>query len=117
MMLYKTFFNPPFEALPSSSPKRCENFTYPLQSKLVVWLLFSQFINDLPRSNSFARPNAAVAPKVKLVVSFVLTSILATKLALWLALFKRVGERSNASDVKKSALYNAPLISPDELTF
>jgi len=83
----------------------------------VVWLLFSQFIKERPRSNSFARPKAAVAPKVKLVVSLVLTSILATRLALWLALFKRVGVRSNASGVKKSALYNAPLISPDELTF
>ena len=54
---------------------------------------------------------------VKLVVSLVLTSILATRLALWLEAFKRVGTRVKSAGVKKSALNNAPLTSPEELMF
>ena len=80
-------------------------------------LLFSQFINDRPRSNSLLWPKAAVAPNVRLVVSLVFTSILATRFAAWFALFKRVGVRVKSSGVKKSALNKAPLISPEELMF
>ncbi len=60
---------------------------------------------------------APVKPKVSEVVSFVFTSILATRLALELPTFIRVGTRLKLSAVKKSALYRAPLISPEELTF
>ena len=74
-------------------------------------------MRERPRSNSLFNWYDPVAPNVSCVVSLVATSSFATKLPDWREAFSRVGTRVKSAGVKKSALNNAPLTSPEELMF